>query len=147
MSATSFSLHPYQFSRRSVVLMRLRIKSDYVERQKARLEEVKRQDTEYIASIEARRKADMPRRCNIVTEVKKISSACQGECALSMLLIDFATGRPFVKLATILRARLPRQRSTPSDSFESEKVRSGSRWSRMFSLSRETSPNQCLRLC
>ncbi|KAL1752140.1 hypothetical protein FB107DRAFT_220571 [Schizophyllum commune] len=100
-----------------------KIKTDYVERQKARLEEVKRQDAEYIASIEARRMADKPRRCNIVVEVKKISSA------------------PFVKLATILRARLPRQRSTPSDSFESEKVRSGSRWSRMFSLLRGTSPN------
>ena len=121
--------------------MCLRIKTDYVERQQARLEEVKRQDAEYIASIEARRKADMPRRCNIVVEVMKLSSACNGEWAYPMLIVNYATGRPFVKLATILRARLPRQRSTPSDSFESEKVRSGSRWSRMFSLFRGTSPN------
>ncbi|KAL1724866.1 hypothetical protein EV714DRAFT_222373 [Schizophyllum commune] len=100
-----------------------KIKTDYVERQKARLEEVKRQDAEYIASIEARRKADRPRRCNVVVEVKKISSA------------------PLGKLATILRARLLRQGSTPSASFESGEVRSGSRWSRMFSLRRRASPN------
>ena len=62
--------------------MCLRIKTDYVERQQARLEEVKRQDAEYIASIEARRKDDKLRRCNVVVEVKEISSECHGECRL-----------------------------------------------------------------
>ncbi|KAI5891940.1 uncharacterized protein SCHCODRAFT_02541155 [Schizophyllum commune H4-8] len=98
-----------------------KIKTDYVERQKARLKEVQRQDAEYIASIEARGRAGKPRHRSLL--VKKLSCL------------------PFVKSAKFLRARLARSISIPSDSPESEKVRSGSRWSRILPLCKGTSKN------